>query len=71
MGDIPKLPFERILKKAGAKRVAQDALEEFSILMEEKMLLLAAESLALAKHAGRKTITDEDVRVARRKINSS
>ncbi|MBI4894334.1 MAG: NFYB/HAP3 family transcription factor subunit [Candidatus Aenigmarchaeota archaeon] len=71
MGDIPKLPFERILKKAGAKRVAQDALEEFSILMEERMLSLAAEALALAKHAGRKTITDEDVRVARRKIQSS
>jgi len=71
MGDIPKLPFERILKKAGAKRVAQEALEEFSILMEERMLKLASEALALAKHAGRKTITDEDVRVARRKINSS
>lgn len=70
MGDIPKLPFERILKKAGAKRVAQDALEEFSLLMEERMLALAAEALALAKHAGRKTITDEDVRVARRKIQS-
>lgn len=67
MGDIPKLPFERILKKAGARRVAQDALEEFSILIEERMLKLAADALALAKHAGRKTITEEDVRAARRK----
>jgi histone H3/H4 len=71
MGDIPKLPFERILKKAGAKRVSQDALEEFSLLIEERMLKLAADALALAKHAGRKTITEEDVRAARRKIEAT
>jgi len=68
MGDLPKMPFERILKKAGAKRVSQDSLEEFAIVMEERLLKIATEALALAKHAGRKTITDEDVRIARRKV---
>lgn len=68
MGELPKMPFERILKKAGAKRVSQESLEEFAIVMEEKMLKIAAEALALAKHAGRKTITDEDVRIAKRKF---
>jgi histone H3/H4 len=68
MGDIPKLPFERILKKAGAKRVSQDALEEFALVIEDRMLKIATEALALAKHAGRKTITDEDIRVAKRKF---
>lgn len=67
MGDIPRLPFERILKKAGAKRVSQDALEEFAMVMEERMLKISADALAMAKHAGRKTITEEDVRLARRK----
>ena len=67
MGDLPKMPFERILKKAGAKRVSQDALEEFSAVMEERMVKVATEALALANHAGRKTITDEDVRIAKRK----
>lgn len=67
MGELPKMPFERILKKAGAKRVSQDALQEFSSVMEERMMKVAAEALALAKHAGRKTITDEDVRMAKRK----
>lgn len=67
MGELPKLPFERILKKAGARRVSQDALEEFAIVMEERMGKIATEALALAKHAGRKTITDEDVRIAKRK----
>lgn len=68
MSELPKMPFERILKKAGAKRVSQDSLEEFANIMEEKMMKIAVEALMLAKHAGRKTITAEDVRAARRKI---
>ena len=69
VGDFPALPFARILKAAGAKRVSDDAAEEFAKVMEEKMLKLAEEAVALANHAGRKTIIDEDVRIARRKLN--
>lgn len=65
---MPLAPFERILKKAGAKRVSRSALEEFSKLMEEKMFRVANEAAILAKHAGRKTILAEDVRMARRKV---
>lgn len=60
--------FERILKKAGAKRVSRGALEEFSRIMEEEIFKIAKEAAMLAKHAGRKTILDSDVRAARRKI---
>lgn len=60
--------FERILKKAGAKRVSYPALQEFSIVMEEKLYNVAKEAAALAKHAGRKTIIAEDIRLAKRKI---
>jgi len=65
---LPLTPFERILKKVGAKRVSQDALEEMSKVVEEKIFKIATEAAALAKHAGRKTVTDEDVRMARRKF---
>jgi histone H3/H4 len=68
MGTLSKLPFERILKRAGAKRVSQSALQEFSSLMEEKLYVIAKEAALMAKHAGRKTITAEDIRMARRKI---
>jgi histone H3/H4 len=60
--------FERILKRAGAERVSHSALEEFSAVMEEKLYVVAKEAAVLAKHAGRKTITAEDIRMARRKI---
>jgi len=65
---LPLIPFERILKKAGAKRVSRSALEEFSRVMEDKMFKIANEAAILAKHAGRKTILVEDIRIARRKL---
>ncbi len=68
MAIIPKLPFERILKKAGAKRVSQGALEEFAKVVEEKLTEVAKEAALLAKHAGRKTIIEEDIRMARKKF---
>ena len=64
---LPKLPFERFLKKVGAKRVSQDALEEFATVMEEKLTAAAKEAVALAKHAGRKTLIGEDIRMSRNK----
>jgi len=60
--------FERILKKAGARRVSDAAAEEFSKVVEEKLLQVATEAVALAKHAGRKTVIDTDIRLARKKL---
>jgi len=66
--ELPLAPFERILKKAGAKRVSQDALEELAKVMEEKIFKIASEAAILAKHAGRKTVLEEDIRIAKRKV---
>jgi len=65
---LPRLPFERILKKVGARRVSADAMEEFAKVMEERMFKVAEDAALLAKHAGRKTIMDEDVRRAARNL---
>jgi DNA-binding protein len=64
---LPKMPFERIIKKVGGKRVSQDALDEFAMIMEEKLLHVTKEATALAKHAGRKTLIGEDIRLSRTK----
>lgn len=64
---LPRLPFERVLKKVGAKRVSQDALDEFATIMEEKLSNVAKEAVELSKHAGRKTIIGEDVRLSKNK----
>lgn len=65
---LPRLPFERIFKKAGAKRVSQSAMDEMAKVMEDELYKVAKEAALLAKHAGRKTILDEDIRLSRRKI---
>jgi len=70
MGEFPLSPFERILKKVGAKRVSHSAMQEFALVTEDKMYKIAKEAAVLAKHAGRKTIIDEDVRIAKRKVTS-
>ncbi|MEM5801772.1 MAG: histone family protein [Candidatus Aenigmatarchaeota archaeon] len=68
MMTFPLAPFERILKKAGAKRVSKAAMEEFAKVMEDKLLQVATEAVTLAKHAGRKTILGEDIRLAKKKF---
>ncbi|MBI1978622.1 MAG: histone family protein [Candidatus Aenigmarchaeota archaeon] len=64
---LPKLPFERIIKKVGGRRVSQDALEEFATIMEEQLINISEEAVSLAKHAGRKTLIGEDIRLSRNK----
>jgi histone H3/H4 len=66
--DIPLAPLERILRRAGAKRVSKSALKEFASVIADYVHDLSAEALVLAKHAGRKTIVAADIRMARRKL---
>lgn len=66
--ELPLAPLERLLRKAGAKRVSKKAVREFAIVIADYAYDLSAEASTLAKHAGRKTITDSDVRMARRKV---
>lgn len=65
---LPLAPFKRIMKRAGAKRVSEEALEEFASAIEGKIYKIAQEAVLLARHAGRKTILPEDVRLAKRKV---
>ncbi len=62
-------PLERILKNAGAQRVSKEALEEFANILEDHVTKLCVEANVLAKHAGRKTITEDDVKMAKRKFD--
>lgn len=50
--------------EAGAKRVSADAVEAFVDVLEEKSRTIAERALQLAKHSGRKTIHEEDIKLA-------
>lgn len=66
---LPLAPLERLLRKAGAKRVSKSALVEFSHVIADYAHNLSAEAAVLAKHAGRKTIIGGDVRLAKKKTS--
>lgn len=65
--DLPLTPVEKILKKSNM-RISDDAVKEFATLLEEITSDLAAEAVVIAKSECRKTVLDEDILKARRKI---
>ncbi|MEA3255636.1 MAG: histone family protein [Candidatus Altiarchaeota archaeon] len=68
MTELPLAPIERVMRKAGAERVSSGAVkavaDEMEVLIEE----LTVESIKLSKHAGRKTITREDIELASERL---
>ncbi len=61
---LPLAPVERIIRKAGAERVSEDAGMELARVLEDYGIEVSREAMSLAKHAHRVTIKDEDIRLA-------
>jgi histone H3/H4 len=63
---IPKAPVARILLKMGAKRVSADAVEAFVDILTDISEQIGEQSVRIAKHSGRKTVQEGDIRLAAR-----
>lgn len=61
---IPKASVARILMKAGAKRVSQDAVDAFTEVLTDIGVKISSRAAEISKHAGRKTVHEGDVRLA-------
>ena len=57
---IPFAPLDRLIRKAGAKRVSQSASEKLAEILEQIGLELSQKAITFASHAGRSTVTSED-----------
>jgi len=63
-GVIPKAPAARILTNMGAKRVSADAIEAFVDVITNIAEDIGEQAVRIAKHSGRKTVQEGDVRLA-------
>ena len=62
--DLPSAAIIRIAKKCGAERVGRDAVSAIQKSTEAYLSKLVKAAVALATHAGRKTIGKEDIELA-------
>lgn len=63
-GFLPLAALEKILKGGSERRVSEDAKRVLGRELDGAASALAQEAVALAKHAGRRTIMREDIRLA-------
>ena len=68
--ELAVAPMHRICKKAGAERVSEAAAKELAKVLEDIGIRIAKEAIDYAMHAGRKTVKQEDIEIAARKVLS-
>ena len=56
--------MERLLKKAGCKRISVEACQELQKVVEKDAVEIGKLAWKLAKHANRRTVMKEDVKLA-------
>ena len=61
-------PLRRLFKKAGARRVSDDAALELGKILETRARSLLEESKHLSQHAGRRTVMRKDIKMAKKNM---
>lgn len=68
MPELPLAPVDRLIRKAGASRVSENAAEALREILEEIAIEVSREAIELANHAERKTVTADDIKLAAKRL---
>ncbi len=67
-GNFANARVEKIIRNAGAQRVSADAIEKLNEVLTEYGLQISKYAVELAKHSGRKTVKENDIKLAAQNI---
>jgi len=62
--NLPIAPLDRLIRRVNAERVSEKAAIALGEILEELGLEIAQRARELAEFAGRKTVTDRDIKLA-------
>jgi len=64
MGILPISAVERLIRSVGAPRVSREAAAELAKILEQRGAMISAKAVKLSHHAGRKTVTADDINLS-------
>ena len=64
MGILPLAAMEKLIKKAGAPRVSEDAKTALKEVLEDYAANICEKATRIAQHSGRKTVKSGDIKLA-------
>ncbi|MFX0211611.1 MAG: histone [Candidatus Hodarchaeota archaeon] len=64
MSGFARARIEKIIRNAGAFRVSADAIDRLNEILTEYATSVAKYAVEIARHSGRKTVKESDVRLA-------
>ncbi|MFX0211843.1 MAG: histone [Candidatus Hodarchaeota archaeon] len=67
MAEFANARVEKIMRQAGAQRVSAEAIERLNEILTKQGLEIARYAVELARHSGRKTIKEGDIKLAAEK----
>ncbi|MFQ5978177.1 MAG: histone [Candidatus Heimdallarchaeota archaeon] len=66
-GGFANARVEKLIRDAGAQRVSADAIEKLNQVLTDYGTSIAKYAVDLARHSGRKTIKEGDIKLAAEK----
>lgn len=61
---LPLAAVDRVIRKAGAERVSESASRVLGEVLEEHGITISRQAAVFSRHAKRKTVTGEDIKLA-------